>query len=467
MAILPATAAGLLWLTLPINTEVVAWISARSYALCSMFILLCLLSALHYVRSRGWLSGVVCFATAGGAVLSHELGIVILPLLLLLAFAPPRQSSRNWLEMLGAVGLAEGAVAAWRFSLGVKTFSAIATLKWASLAMRQYVVFTLLPLHMSVERSTTLSQGQANRWLFVAIACLALTFGYGALRRKSAPALFIGLTWFAICIAPFCLVMNYQGVAERFAYLASIGMVIAVVAVSSLPPQPMMRRILVVIVLIWGLWNVSRATMRVADWADPVRLYQSSLLANPQSSALHYNLAFSLNQRGDLQEALEEYRRVLQIDRKNAKAYASIGDVYLQLKSFSAAHAAYEKALALHPDDPAVLLNIGAAYQSAGAMGQAETAYQRVLQIDPANSPAHVNLGVLYLKEKRSNDAAHQFAIAIDLKTKDIVPYYDLAVLLEQAGRTDLAVVLYKKILEFKPTDEDTLRNMDRIEQSH
>jgi Flp pilus assembly protein TadD len=78
-----------------------------------------------------------------------------------------------------------------------------------------------------------------------------------------------------------------------------------------------------------------------------------------------------------------------------------------------------------------------------------------------------VNLGVLYLKEKRSNDAVHQFASAIDLKTKDPVPYYDLAVLFQQAGRGDLALVLYKKVLELKPNDEDTLQNIKILGQAH
>ena len=48
--LLPAAIVALVWLALPINTEVVAWISGRSYALCTLFVLACLLSALSYLR---------------------------------------------------------------------------------------------------------------------------------------------------------------------------------------------------------------------------------------------------------------------------------------------------------------------------------------------------------------------------------------------------------------------------------
>jgi protein O-mannosyl-transferase len=467
MPVLSAAAVALLWLSLPINTEVVAWISARSYALCTMFIMICLLSALNYIRKGGLIWGLACFVATACAILSHELGIVVLPLSLLLVLVTNRQRSRKILEILAVVCLAAISVETLRFTIGVKTFSAVASLKWAALALRQYVVLTFFPLHMSVERSTTISLSQPHRWLIVAMLCFVLALSYAIIHRRHHPALLAGLTWFAICIAPFCLLMNYQGFAERFAYLASIGIVAAVIAACFIPSQSRLRNLLMMFVAVWGVWNLYRSAARLADWADPVRLYRTSLQASPQSPSLRYNLAFSLRERGDLHGALTEYNRVLQMDKNYPHAFASLGDVYLQLDSFEAAQAAYKQALLQNPKDTAVLLNSGAAYQSAGAWSEAETTYQRVLQLDPASSAAHVNLGVLYLNQKRSNDAAHQFAMAIDLKTKDPVPYYDLAVLFQQAGRGDLALVLYKKVLELKPNDEDTLKNIKILGQVH
>jgi Flp pilus assembly protein TadD len=465
--VLPAAAVSLLWLSLPINTEVVAWVSGRSYALCSLFILICLLSALNSIRQGGFMWRLACSATAACAVLSHELGIVILPLLLLLLLHTEHQRSRNLFITLGIICLAAIGVELLRFLVGVKSFSALASVKWASLALWKYLVLTLFPLHMSVERSTSISLSQSHPWLPAEILCIVLLIAYAVLRRRNNPALLGGLTWFAICIAPFVVLMNYQGLAERFTYLASIGIVAAMIALCSIPSQPPFRNLLMMFVAVWGVWNIYRTTVRVVDWSDPVRLYRNSLQATPQSPSLWYNLAFSLRQRGDLDEALTDYQHVLQLDKSYPNAYASLGDVYLQLGSFSAAQAAYKQALAQTPEDIAVLLDSGAAYQSAGAMREAETSYQRVLQIDPANSAAHVNLGVLYLSEKRSNEAADQFRMAIDLKTKDPVPYYDLAVLYQQSGQADLALVLYKKVLELKPNDEDTLANLKILGQAH
>ncbi len=461
-----AAAISLLWLSLPINTEVVAWVSGRAYALCTLFLLLCLLCALNYLRGGGSRWASLSFVTAACALLSHELGIVILPLTLLLVLTPKPQGSRRLLEMLGVLCLALTGVEALRFAVGVKTFSGLASPRWAGLMVWNYSALTLLPVYMSMERSTSVSLSQPHRWLPVQIACLALVFGYALLRRRTNPALLGCLAWFVVCIAPFSLFVSYQGVAERFAYLASLGLAGVPILLCSPSAQPRLRHSLLLATAVWSMWNITRTLVRVKDWSDPVRLYRSSLQATPQSPLLHFNLAYSLREQGDLQGALREYERTLQINRSYPHGFAGLGDVYLQLHAYTAAQAAYRQALAQDPHDTAVLLNSGTAFQSAGSFSEAKIAYDRVLQLDPASSAAHVNLGVLYLSANQSQDAMHQFAMAIDLKTRDPVPYYDLAVILQQAGRSDLALVLYKKVLELRPNDEDTLRNIRSMQQA-
>ncbi len=460
MPVLGAAATSLLWLSLPINTEAVAWVSGRAYLLCTLFILLSLLSALAYMRRKNALWIAASGVAAACAMLSHELGIVILPLLLVVVYAAKLGWSKGLLAIFAVVVLAGCGVEAVRFSIGVKSFSGLATPTWAGLAFWQYLRLAIVPIHMSVERSTTISLSQPHPWLAIELACSVVVLIAAILRREKNPALVEGLFWFVLCIAPFCLVMNYQGVAERFAYAASLGIVVAIVAACSIAPQPQLRKGLILCVAAWSIWNLYRTSVRVADWSDAVRLYSSSLQATPLSPVVHYNLAFSLRERGDFQAALEEYQRTLEIDGHYPNGLAALGDVYLQLKSFASAQAIYQQALTQNPNDTAVLLNSGTAYQGSGELANAEAAYQRILQINPQSSDAHVNLGVLYSSEQKQTDAMHQFAMAIDLKTKDITPYYDLAVLFQQAGRGDLALALYKKVLELKPDDEDTLRNI-------
>jgi len=78
-----------------------------------------------------------CFAAAACAVLSHELGIVILPLLLLLLFNTEQQRSRNLFITLDHLSR-RFRVEALRLGVGVKSFSALASVKWRARAWKYW-----------------------------------------------------------------------------------------------------------------------------------------------------------------------------------------------------------------------------------------------------------------------------------------------------------------------------------------
>ncbi len=453
----------LIWASLPIDTEVVAWVSGRAYLLCTFFIFAALVFALSFNDRGTLLSAVGLFFSSLLAVLSHELGIVLLPMLVWVGLLDRHRRKRSLSLVLActtAVVLALG----WRVHLGVRNFARLADPKWALQAFSQYLELVFFPLHMSVERSTNMTLGYLSLASLVVVSCFFIGLTYSRLRRRIEPWLFRGLAWFTLCIAPFCLVRSYQGLAERFAYLAALGIAIATVTSCLRPVRHTTRVAMLSIACIWCAWSLCRTIIRVGDWADPIRLYSASLEATPQSPSLHFNLAFSHRELGDLPEALSEYQQTLRLDPTFPHVYASLGDVYLKEDHYAEALAAYNKALTVDHNDAAALLNLGAAYQGSGDTVQAERAYQRVVQVDPKSSAAHVNLGVLFASEQRTNEAMHQFAMAIDLKSSDIVPYYNLGALLQQAGRPDLAMVLYRKALEIKPDDQDTLHNMELIE---
>src|ERR1700728_724220 len=96
------------WLSLPINCEVVAWISGRSIGLAVLFLLTALLTADWYLRSNRILA-LLCYTIASFAsLLSHEIGILTLPMICLLICAVSA-IRRRWLVLWG-VGFAVDAV---------------------------------------------------------------------------------------------------------------------------------------------------------------------------------------------------------------------------------------------------------------------------------------------------------------------------------------------------------------------
>jgi protein O-mannosyl-transferase len=465
-SLLVAASTSLLWLALPIHTEAVAWISGRAYSLSTLFILLSLLLANHHLRTNKPLSLVLYFFTSMAALLSHELGLLVLPLTLLVASATSNTKRSSLPTLSGAAILASALYFILKHIVAPQTESGPAAIKSFALIFWKYVLWIILPIHMSVERSTStppniLSTAATAAWIGLAALIAAIFF-----LRKSKPTASAGLLWLLVALIPFCgLVFIYQGMAERFTYLASMGLALCIASFAIEFRKPT-RNVVPALILLWLTWGVYRLHTRVLDWTDTVSLYSDSLEATPNSPTLFYNLGYSLREKGDLPQAEEAYRHAIQLQPHYQQAFSSLGDVYARQGKSTHAELAYREALALKPDDAATVLNLGVLYQQTGARAAAEQQFRRAISLAPKDSATYTDLGVLLYQEGKGDEAAKMFAQAIDNKSTDPTPYYNLAALLQQAGRGDLALILYKKVLEMKPNDPDTIANIQALQRT-
>jgi tetratricopeptide (TPR) repeat protein len=459
-----AAIAALLWLALPINTEAVASISGRGYALCTVFLLLALLAADSFLRegkSRLLLAGY--FVASLAALLSHEGGVLVLPLALLAAYATSRLS-RKLAGGLVAASVLSGLIYIALREL-VKTGSGHTTVAlWAvGLAFWKYVWWMVLPVHMSVERSTSMpanaaSLGTIAGWLGL-VGLVAVT----VLLRKRLPRVSAGLAWMVISLLPFCgIVSIYQGMAERFEYLAAAGLAL-VVASLVLESVGKWRRVAVGCLVVWMMWGAWRLWERVLDWESPIALYASSLEATPKSPSLLYNLGLEYRRGGDPLSAAKLYIEAVKQQPRYERALAGLGDVYLQLGQTRDAVRYFERALALNPNDKEIVVDMGEALQQMGDKQGAEAQLRRAIALDPDQSEAYTDLGVLLGDGGRVDEAIQCFQAAIKNKPLDATPYFDLAVLFQQRGQDEVALPFYRKVLELKPGDPDTIRNVSKL----
>ena len=94
---------------------------------------------------------------------------------------------------------------------------------------------------------------------------------------------------------------------------------------------------------------------------------------------------------------------------------------------------------------------------------EAEKLLRQALTADLFFGPAHNNLGVLYLKRGELYEAAGEFEWARKLMPGHPDPRMNLALTLEQAGRTDEAIQTYKTALEVFPGHVPTEQALARI----
>ena len=466
VSLIVATATALLWLALPIHAETVAWVSGRAYSLSTLFLLLSLLLVSHHLRTNKPLSLILYFFTTNASVLSHEQGLLVLPLTVLIAYAAPGTKRRSLMALSGAAISSTTLYLLLKHVIAPNTEAGPTAIRSFALIFWKYVLWITLPIHMSVERSTSTPPNTFSTTAIVAWIALAALITVIFLQRKSRPTASAGLLWFLLALIPFCgLIFIYQGMAERFTYLASMGLALCVASLAIKFRKPT-RNVASALVLIWLTWGVYRLHTRVLDWTDPVALYRHSLEATPNSPTLFYNLGYSLREKGDLPHAEEAYRQAIQLQPHYQRALSSLGDVYARQGKSAHAERAYSEALALNPSDTGTVLNLAVLYQQTGARDSAEQQFRRAIAMAPKDSAAYTDLGVLLYQEGKGDEAAKMFAQAIDNKSTDPTPYFNLAALLQQAGRPDLALILYQKVLEMNPNDTDTIANIQALQRT-
>ena len=145
----------LLWLVLPINSEVVAWVSARAYLLVALFVLLSALLAQRFLETKRAVFLVGYGVTALCALLCHEAGILVFPLTALIGYALNKYRTRSALALYSVAAAGTAIYFGIRQLIGTsgqyRQPIAVAPL---GIFFFKYLGWLMLPVHMSIERST-------------------------------------------------------------------------------------------------------------------------------------------------------------------------------------------------------------------------------------------------------------------------------------------------------------------------
>jgi len=103
---------------------------------------------------------------------------------------------------------------------------------------------------------------------------------------------------------------------------------------------------------------------------------------------VHFQKGVNYGNRGDYQQAIEEFNRALTIDSKYVNAYCGIGIAYLNQKKYKEAIEALEKAIALDPERTIAYYLLGMAYEEIMNYGKAIAAWNKFLALNPEGKRA-------------------------------------------------------------------------------
>ena len=381
----------------PLRTESVVWISERKDVLCALFWALGLLAYWYYTAKPslgGWLLLLLCFLL--GAM--SKMMMVTFPfVLLLLDLWPLKRITLDWegLRSRGWKLLREKipffVLCGLIVFLNSRALHAKGTFKTEGTGVLEklmrvaenYTFYLgkifwptsrtiLYPVHPVQTAAAILSL-----LLLVAISTAAFW------QARKRPWLLVGWLWFLGALVPVIGFVSFGpfDVSDRYAYIPSIGLTLAVVVVlEQCTARREAARWPIALLLIALCSFLTYADL--PRWKDSFALYDAGLRVAPDCVA-YVNRGTVYLKQGDEQKAMDDFNAALQIEPDYPLALSNRGCIEIDFGNIDAAIADCSKAI---QDDPILAdawNNRGNAYNRVGRTTEAVADYNQAIQLKP------------------------------------------------------------------------------------
>lgn len=458
----------LLYASHPLQTEVVAWVSARGDLLAS---LLSLSALLAHRRRR-----VLAYLLYAGACLSKETAMV-LPLALFLADS--REGVAAWSKRHWGYGVALLGVLALRWlaladaPAGPVSTNFLADLgPWQRLGtavaiLPRYLLLIAAPLHLSADYSHASIPPVASPWNLWFIAGLACVIALVALPWVVRSRFLVFTSaFFGWCLLPVAnlFFLAPSGMAERYLHLAMIPVALTWGWAGQywLRKSPRQQSLIWAVVLCAVVLCGAHTIVRNRDWHSDARLFAAVLAHYPDNARAHDNLAFAYYQQGQYARAFHHYQRAVAIQPTRLRAHFNLGILHSAARRYEKAIASFKTALALNPTHVETHFNLGLTYQKAGRYEEAIGHYGTVLRLAPHHLKAHYNLGRAYERVGRTEAAIRQYTAFVALDAEAVKAYYRLGELYRRQQRHEEMAAAWTTLLRLDPAH----REAERIRQA-
>ena len=193
---------------------------------------------------------------------------------------------------------------------------------------------------------------------------------------------------------------------------------------------------------------------------EAVARYSKVLLAQPENASALHDLGLAAYQLGKHEEALKFILKAIDYDPKNAFFHANISEVFRASGNLEQAIAHGQRALELDSKSPKAYNNLGIALKESGRVKEAVTCLREATELDPQHFLAWQNLGHAQFVLGQIDVAARSFQKSIEIEPKFPESHFWLGVALQLNGWYDDAIAAFRKCLELKPEHAEALNRL-------
>ncbi len=442
----------LLFVSHPIQTQAVTYISQRFASLAAFFYLL---SFLLYLRSSLSPAGRWRTAAYGGALVSAVAAMltkeftITLPIMLGLYDITFLSGSRGdrirrlapfaaTLAIIPAlVFLQQGTLHDLDSTMRTITAADSSNIPRGHYLLTQFRVVALylrllfIPLGQNVDHDVPVYTSLFEPAVLLSFLMLLILFGAAvrlylvSARMPEHPELRLaafGLLWFFITLSVESSIIPLGELAAEYRlYLPSSGISMTVVSLGHYATKRFSLRPFLLYgacaLLVIALSTAS--SLRNTVWASETALWEDAARKSPARVRPHQNLGTYYGTQGRLEDAKRELLAALALAPADFELHNNLGVIYKRMELFDDAVREYTIALKLSPGDVMARYNLGNVYLAQGKVPEAIREYELTVKLIPDYDEAHNNLGIAYQKSGQFDAAIREFNRALQLNPQN------------------------------------------------
>jgi tetratricopeptide (TPR) repeat protein len=459
-----AALAALLFALHPIHIEPVAWISAASDTMVTLFVVLAFAAFLkgrnpeEPNRRLWWLASLPLLACA---LLSKEMAVTFAALVWTYAWLQPggkkssiaQKASGAFAEAAPYAAVTLAYVLLRKHALLHTTgqfdpgHGMVDVLRTLPLVISFYVRKLLLPVGLTgLYYTPYVTSKIVTQFVMPAgflILSAALLWYWN--RREGNPTVAFAGCWFLISLAPALYLRNFGNgdfVRDRYAYLPSVGFAILLaMACRRLPSiktftAPAVQAFAAVLLC---AFYVAASMAQQVYWDSDLLVLIRGQALYPDNPYTLVGLAAEYSRRGANDRAIELAERAVRIHPEYGYSRLSLAEVYIRAGRYDEGRVWLDQALRANPDyaeSETGMAGLAGLYGRMGDYNQAFSLCDQILDKDPYLYSALYNCGNIHLMARQFPEAQQLLARAIQAAPEQAAPKHYLGRALLQDGKS-------------------------------
>ena len=181
---------------------------------------------------------------------------------------------------------------------------------------------------------------------------------------------------------------------------------------------------------------------------------------DPYLPRLFTRLGNNLMNRGDLDDAILQYRKLLNTSPDNASSNYNLGLALIKKNKLEQATVYLRKAIEVHPQHAKAHNNLGNILASQKKTNQALQHYRQALRANPKFADAHLNIAPILIGTGNVIQALEHLRAALNIQPENDVANYQLANALVSQGKREEAMQHYQRTIKANPEFAEAHNNL-------